>query len=268
MSICSQFYLVYSIFFAISCVKTNKLPFCQIISIYALLAEGDLLEGYGNDNPGAFQSTPSSRRATVDCPASFWSADISIHALLTEGDLIVLWHIIIIKRHFNPRPPHGGRLQPILTSWFYFRYFNPRPPHGGRPSNSFSPYLNFKISIHALLTEGDRARLFEECQAIISIHALLTEGDSRLHFTILQRDYFNPRPPHGGRLGMRVSLVAYAGFQSTPSSRRATFFHAFPPFKALRFQSTPSSRRATSIKDPVSSFTVLFQSTPSSRRAT
>lgn len=53
MSICSQFYLVYSIFFAISCVKTNKLPFCQIISIYALLAEGDLLEGYGNDNPGA-----------------------------------------------------------------------------------------------------------------------------------------------------------------------------------------------------------------------
>lgn len=39
--------------FAISCVKTNKLPFCQIISIYALLAEGDLLEGYGNDNPGA-----------------------------------------------------------------------------------------------------------------------------------------------------------------------------------------------------------------------
>ena len=31
----------------------------------------NLLEGYGNDNPGAFQSTPSSRRATVDCPASF-----------------------------------------------------------------------------------------------------------------------------------------------------------------------------------------------------
>ena len=112
MSICSQFYLVYSIFFAISCVKTNKLPFCQIISIYALLAEGDLLEGYGNDNPGAFQSTPSSRRATfrffsgLISPSLFQSTPssrratsdtvliddalvISIHALLTEGDVSV-----------------------------------------------------------------------------------------------------------------------------------------------------------------------------------
>ena len=132
MSICSQFYLVYSIFFAISCVKTNKLPFCQIISIYALLAEGDLLEGYGNDNPGAFQSTPSSRRATstdsdvlilfsifqstpssrrATYSSSFarWASSISIHALLTEGDDRFHGPLSHVS-HFNPRPPHGGRL--------------------------------------------------------------------------------------------------------------------------------------------------------------
>ena len=146
-----------------------------------------------------FQSTPSLRRAT------FWK----VTATTTPA-------------HFNPRPPHGGRLQPILTSWFYFRYFNPRPPHGGRrtlralragrqvfqstPSSRRATvnvwHINTirKISIHALLTEGDisyNAILAHHCifqstpssrratgkalqfirQIMISIHALLTEGD-------------------------------------------------------------------------------------------
>ena len=153
MSICSQFYLVYSIFFAISCVKTNKLPFCQIISIYALLAEGDLLEGYGNDNPGAFQSTPSSRRATNQDKLYNLINPISIHALLTEGDRLIdrfresvdrfqstpssrratqpIRHITTLQIHFNPRPPHGGR-QRVLYHFSAKGHFNPRPPHGGR----------------------------------------------------------------------------------------------------------------------------------------
>ena len=57
---------------------------------------------------------------------------------------------------------------------------------------------------------------------------------------------FNPRPPHGGRLCPACNRKAKIGFQSTPSSRRATpgrhWGHA-----GLQFQSTPSSRRATDI---------------------
>ena len=158
MSICSQFYLVYSIFFAISCVKTNKLPFCQIISIYALLAEGDLLEGYGNDNPGAFQSTPSSRRATNQDKLYNLINPISIHALLTEGD---------------------------RTSIAFFSTF---PLFQSTPSSRRATYYEarmraakYNISIHALLTEGDVDPVGRQAQLPpISIHALLTEGD-RIH---------------------------------------------------------------------------------------
>ncbi len=184
MSICSQFYLVYSIFFAISCVKTNKLPFCQIISIYALLAEGDLLEGYGNDNPGAFQSTPSSRRATLTVRRHFALRDISIHALLTEGDLISSLAHNHHQASFQSTPSSRRATSADSDVLILFSIFQSTPSSRRATCTQFHRYLNFKISIHALLTEGDRARLFEECQAIISIHALLTEGDSRLHFTI------------------------------------------------------------------------------------
>ena len=220
MSICSQFYLVYSIFFAISCVKTNKLPFCQIISIYALLAEGDLLEGYGNDNPGAFQSTPSSRRATYSSSFARWASSISIHALLTEGDDRFHGPLSHVS-HFNPRPPHGGR-QHCCFRRSFLHYFNPRPPHGGRPVWWIYGWHFIHISIHALLTEGDEKLPLALPVFNISIHALLTEGDDNHNICISQiclfqstpssrratrsnrtvlgsRSNFNPRPPHGGR---------------------------------------------------------------------
>ena len=54
------------------------------------------------------------------------------------------------------------------------------------------------ISIHALLTEGDLLRLLRVLLNAISIHALLTEGDNNLHFGRNGLQNFNPRPPHGG----------------------------------------------------------------------
>ena len=135
MSICSQFYLVYSIFFAISCVKTNKLPFCQIISIYALLAEGDLLEGYGNDNPGAFQSTPSSRRATNQDKLYNLINPISIHALLTEGDRTSIAFFSTFPL-FQSTPSSRRATVSLIDSASPSIDFNPRPPHGGRHNRS------------------------------------------------------------------------------------------------------------------------------------
>ncbi len=176
MSICSQFYLVYSIFFAISCVKTNKLPFCQIISIYALLAEGDLLEGYGNDNPGAFQSTPSSRRATNQDKLYNLINPISIHALLTEGDV----------------DPVGRQAQ-----------LPPISIHALLTEGDFSDYL-LDTSIRKFQSTPSSRRatlpIFKsERFAFISIHALLTEGDSFGSGESTVWFHFNPRPPHGGR---------------------------------------------------------------------
>ena len=82
-----------------------------------------------------------------------------------------------------------------------------------------------RISIHALLTEGDTEQeytnsienLFQSTpssrratsavaeqgrESGISIHALLTEGDSKGNAYVTVGVNFNPRPPHGGRLSV------------------------------------------------------------------
>ena len=79
-------------------------------------------------------------------------------------------------------------------------YFNPRPPRGGRPLNGTLKTLDeglfqstpssrratdsfvflavvVRISIHALLAEGDRKSQQNNKHLQISIHALLAEGD-------------------------------------------------------------------------------------------
>ena len=105
--------------------------------------------------------------------------------------------------HFNPLPPHGGRLFPVLSTTVkpefqstpstrretlqqaaarqLYSHFNPLPPHGGRRRNCVSLTVTVSISIHSLHTEGD------------------VNSQSRINATIL--------------------------FQSTPSTRRETFFH-------------------------------------------
>ena len=57
---------------------------------------------------------------------------ISIHALRGEGDRR-LNSCGLFSFDFNPRPPRGGRLLPVVNGSRTFN-FNPRPPRGGRPS--------------------------------------------------------------------------------------------------------------------------------------
>ena len=56
----------------------------------------------------------------------------------------------------------------------------------------------------------------------ISIHALRVEGDLRRVTPITSVNYFNPRPPCGGRPSSTVDITIYLAFQSTPSVWRAT----------------------------------------------
>ena len=80
---------------------------------------------------------------------------ISIHSLRMEGDpaqnfpgfptthfnplpphggrLAAEYHLNDAQRDFNPLPPHGGRRNKKQTEKPK-NYFNPLPPHGGRPS--------------------------------------------------------------------------------------------------------------------------------------
>ena len=59
-----------------------------------------------------FLSTPSARRATNSLHPLKRYLVISIHALREEGD-IVHFVQVLPEDNFYPRPPRGGRLEPV-----------------------------------------------------------------------------------------------------------------------------------------------------------
>ena len=104
-----------------------------------------------------------------------------------------------------------------------------------------------QISIHALRAEGDdtdagdpqdttqflstpsvrrATRLVVTCtgSGVISIHALRAEGDTLIITQTIKEPNFYPRPPCGGRRLVYGNRYGNAGFLSTPSVRRATFW--------------------------------------------
>ena len=79
---------------------------------------------------------------------------------------------------------------------------------------------------------------------LISIHALLAEGDHITGRWVSVTTYFYPRPPRGGRPGLKRQGYRDVLFLSTPSARRATLGLDNKVRNQL-FLSTPSARRAT-----------------------
>ena len=104
------------------------------------------------------------------------------------------------------------------------------------------------------------------------------------------KEDFNPLPPHGGRRPPICNIFSDPVFQSTPSTRRETYWISVTLLESFSFQSTPSTRRETDRPaaaffpiqyfnplpphggrraPSVCSFTwLIFQSTPSTRRET
>ena len=102
-----------------------------------------------------FQSTPSSRRATWEAWKAEQAAKISIHALLAEGDTILTRERFGKTSYFNPRPPRGGR----RSMWMPWRknqnLFQSTPSSRRATWEAWKAGQAAKISIHALLAEGD-----------------------------------------------------------------------------------------------------------------
>ena len=116
-----------------------------------------------------------------------------------EGDCRMALPMISLMAHFNPLPPHGGRLQKFgkpstaytfqstpsawretissLGSPAMVTYFNPLPPHGGRRKILQKTTVQLKFQ---------------------STPSAWRETQNVLIF-LFHRYYFNPLPPHGGR---------------------------------------------------------------------
>ena len=129
-------------------------------------------------NSVVFLSTLSLRRATSAPVPCGPHADISIHALLAESDMVsggalggtTKFLSTLSLRRATPimAPPIG----PVGN-------FYPRSPCGERPLSGVYNCTDFPISIHALLAESDNKRIENiKYAASISIHALLAESDS------------------------------------------------------------------------------------------
>ena len=84
------------------------------ISIHALRGEGDFYRSGRGKQSTEFQSTPSVGRATIRAGIMQSTNGISIHALRGEGDSVG-GYIPHYQRHFNPRPPWGGRRSIFLS---------------------------------------------------------------------------------------------------------------------------------------------------------
>ena len=185
-----------------------------------------------------FQSTPSAWRETRRDSPVRQAPGISIHSLRMEGDTP---YSRTVRRppHFNPLPPHGGR----LAAYLYMDKEN-------------------RISIHSLRMEGDRCcqqRFFRTTY----FNPLPPHGGRRTAArTKNERRHFNPLPPHGGRLNSthfsgrqkKISIhslrmegdavyfadpVAIEEFQSTPSAWRETQARPARSCQALHFNPLP-----------------------------
>ena len=213
-----------------------------------------------------FLSTLSLRRATKGKSQADTTGAISIHALLAESDVAVVYDIVFMPGFLSTlslRRATCRNGQNINRG----HNFYPRSPCGERQSSGNSCTQALPISIHALLAESDSvhpetrqhdaflstlslrratAELnIRQIQKIISIHALLAESD----YT------------------MTTTICIASKFLSTLSLRRATL-NQIPPrrFHYHFYPRSPCGERLT--QADLANRAELFLSTLSLRRAT
>ena len=124
-------------------------------------------------------------------------------------------------KNFNPRSPHGERLESVHSSLVSQRfqstlpawgatlqrrssrkgqpYFNPRSPQGERPFSTMGGQMCSYFNPRS--PQGERqANIQKTLQDIAFQSTLPAGGATRLyHSQIIQRVYFNPRSPQGER---------------------------------------------------------------------
>ena len=195
-----------------------------------------------------------------------------------------------VPDHFNPLPPHGGRLEKNgfiygvsyisihslrmegdigrCTAGITFGYFNPLPPHGGR---LFFAHCDILPVGFQSTPSAWRETVPKLLSAVLPFH-------------------FNPLPPHGGRRAfeairkqeqaisihslrmegdVRAKLVSgwSLTFQSTPSAWRET--HCCNALILFQIISIHSLRMEGDLRKTVLSMAYhTFQSTPSAWRET
>ena len=179
------------------------------------------MEGYGNENPGAFQSTRPLRGATAAAKRAAHERPISTHAPLAGRDSIDKL-IAYVQDSISTHAPLAGRdpiNPPGIVSGMVFQ--PTRPLRGATAAfllqtkpKRFQPTRPLR---GATCIAGGRGRALD-----ISTHAPLAGRDtSTAGYSLLRRN-FNPRAPCGARRKSHSISYVPPVFQPTRPLRGAT----------------------------------------------
>ena len=150
-----------------------------MISIHAPREGGDnSLYGMMAQDP-VFQSTPPARGATTTAASPRAFHRISIHAPREGGDSGRTYKSYLGIRHFNPRPPRGGRLLRQFIKQTDNLTFQSTPPARGATPDTTGGHQRPSISIHAPREGGDKSKERIGIAMAISIHAPREGGDNQ-----------------------------------------------------------------------------------------
>ena len=131
-------------------------PIWIAISIHSLRVEGDERTGILTQLRRKFQSTPSVWRETPTARPPSYNDAISIHSLRVEGDFLTP-STPRLHRIFQSTPSVWRETYRCWIADDLRQDFNPLPPCGGRHGWTRTMTWYFRISIHSLRVEGDRA---------------------------------------------------------------------------------------------------------------
>ena len=202
------------------------------------------MEGYGNENPGAFQPTRPLRGATTVC-----------------------FRFLLRWRLFQPTRPLRGatNTRSPATS---VRDFNPRAPCGARPLGPKEKALIILISTHAPLAGRDSRFSERTIQHYISTHAPLAGRDAGTAQECRELAVFQPTRPLRGATGTIFYIFPQvSGFQPTRPLRGATIPLALDLSQALISTHAPLAGRDYTMSEDQCVLT-LFQPTRPLRGAT
>ena len=141
------------------------------------------MEGYGNENPGAFQPTRPLRGATMLKAAEAGTCGISTHAPLAGRD-VEAFRVSGGQTYFNPRAPCGAR---------HWLFSDKRRKEG--------------ISTHAPLAGRDDMMAANGNAICISTHAPLAGRDSIKMSKMLLNYTFQPTRPLRGATAIALGFA-------------------------------------------------------------
>ena len=167
-----------------------------------------------------FQSTLPARGATGEAMQGRLTIVISIHAPRTGRDPFVATSSTA-RRHFNPRSPHGERLNGVFTLG-NAAIISIHAPRTGSDTIADFARAALNISIHAPRTGSDPSSRTRRAPSW-NFNPRSPHGERRKPGMAGGRSHdFNPRSPHGERRSFAAAPAAFAPFQSTLPARGAT----------------------------------------------